>query len=71
MVRDVGKAVARTLNLASASRRCFDAAMLCGVFGALALTTEGERLVGLGVLVIAALFGGVGVVLQIAAGRQL
>lgn len=70
-MRDLGKAVNRTLNLATAARTCFDAAVLCGVFGALALTTSGERLVGLAVIGLAAVVGGVGVVLQIAAGRLL
>lgn len=71
MKRDVGRDVDRTLNLAHAARTCFDAATLCGLFGALCLTTSGERIVGGLVLAFAAVVGGVGVVLQWAAGRTL
>lgn len=70
-MRDVGKAVTRKLNLAAAARTCFDAAIVSCVFGALALTTSGERLAGVACIVFAASVGIVGVVLQLAAGRLL
>jgi len=70
-MRDLGKAVSRTLNLAAVARTCFDAAIVCGVFGALSLTTSGERLVGALVIVFAASVGIVGLVLHTAAGRLL